>query len=300
MPFSWTLGRTGRAVLLGTGAAGASIIGVAPSGSLAASDESYLANWSSRVREARDSQPGWSSPLVTTTALLEQRFRFDTAFQHSGNGADTISLDGGKGLDLIVGSAEEVQIGAPPYLFRDAPSGEGRLAGLGDWPFLRFKERFASRPEGAGNYALSAWLQVQAPVGATRLTSHAWTFLPTLGFGKGWGHFDIQGTVGALVPTAYESRVGTQLLSNLAFQYQVGLLWPQIEVNWTYFPDGPRSGKNQVFLTPGLVVGKIPIVKPVKLTLGVGYQSAVTPNFRASPLTPAYNHAWIVSSRVSF
>ncbi len=258
----------------------------------------YFARWADRAREVRLSQPEWSSPLVTTTALLEQRFRFDTAFQHAGNGADTAVLDGGKGLDLIVGRTEEVQVGSVPYDFR---SGNGRFTGFGDWPFMRFKQRLASSPASAGNYILSAWLQVQAPAGAMAVTNRAWTLLPTLGFGKGWGAFDIQGTVGAIIPTAYEGKIGTQVVSNTAFQYRLlGVLWAQVEVNWTYYPDGQRGGKHQVFLTPGLVVGRFPLAPHLNLTVGAGYQSAVTPNYRASPLTPVYNHAWIVTSRVSF
>ncbi len=239
---------------------------------------------------------------MTTTALLEQRFRLDTTFQHAGNGADTAVLDGGKGLDLIVSRTEELQLGLMPYDIRsNTASGKGQLTGFGDWPFVRFKQRLASSPESAGNYILSAWLQVQAPVGITALTNRAWTLLPTLGFGKGWGPFDIQGTVGAAIPTGREGKTGTQVLSNTAFQYRfLGVLWPQVEVNWTYYPDGQRGGKNQVFLTPGLVVGRLPLARHLNLTVGAGYQSAVAPSYRISPLTPAYNHAWIVTSRLSF
>ncbi len=257
-----------------------------------------LARWSDLARDARAGQPGWSSPLVTTTALLEQRFRVDTAFQHAGNGADTVVLDGGRGLDLIVGRTEEVQVGLVPY---DIRSGKGRSTGFGDWPFARFKQQLASSPASAGNYVLSAWLQVQAPTGAMAFTNRAWVLLPTLGFGKGWGEFNVQGTMGAVIPTAHEGKLGTQLVSNTALQYRLlGVLWPQVEVNWTYYPDGQRGGKHQVFLTPGLVVGRLPLTPHLNLTLGVGYQSAVTPNYRASPLTPAYNRAWIVTSRMSF
>ena len=266
-------------------------------GSIAA----YFAHWFNRIRAARASQPEWSSPVVTTTALLEERFRFDAAFQHSGNGADTTALDGGRGLDLIVSGTEEVQVASAPYATRTSKSGKGQFTGFGDWPFLRFKQRLASSPESEGNYVLSAWLQVQAPVGVTALTNRAWTLLPTLGYGKGWGPFDIQGTVGAVIPTAYEGKTGTQVVNTVAFQYHVlGTLWPQLEVNWTYYPDGQRGGKSQVFLTPGLVVGRLSLSERLKFTIGIGYQSAVTPSYRASPLTPAYNHAWIATSRLSF
>lgn len=262
----------------------------------------YFAHWSDHVRAAHANQPEWSSPLVTTTALLEQRFRFDAAFQHAGNGADATILDGGKGLDLIVSGTQDVQIGSAPYDLRGSDAaGKGQLTGFGDWPFLRFKQRLASSPESEGDYVLSAWLQVQAPAGIGRLTNHAWTLLPTLGYGKGWGPFVVQGTVGAVIPTAYEGRTGTQVVNNVAFQYRLlDLFWPQVEVNWTYFPDGQHGGKNQVFLTPGLVVGRVPVSGPLKATFGIGYQAALAPAYRASPLTPAYNRAWLASSRLSF
>ncbi len=275
---------------------------VAPVGPDDGSVAAYFAHWFDHVRAARASQPEWSSPVVTTTALLEERFRFDTAFQHAGNGADTTVLDGGKGLDLIISGTQEVQIATVPYDIRSSnAAGKGQLTGFADWPFFRFKQRLASSPASEGDYILSAWLQVQAPVGITALTNRAWTLLPTLGYGKGWGPFDIQGTVGAVIPTAYEGKTGTQIVNNIAFQYHaLGILWPQLEVNWTYYPDGQRGGKNQVFLTPGLVVGRLSLTERLKLTVGVGYQSAVTPNYRASPLTPTYNHAWILTSRLSF
>ncbi len=263
---------------------------------------SYFAHWFDHVRAAQARQPGWSSPVVTTTALLEERFRFDTSFQHAGNGADTTVLDGGRGLDLIVSRTQEIQIASDPYYIRsNNAAGKGQLTGFADWPFFQFKQRLASSPESEGDYVVSAWLQIQAPIGITALTNHAWTLLPTLGYGKGWGPFDIQGTIGATIPTAYEGKTGTQIINNIAFQYHLlRILWPQLEVNWTYYPDGQRGGKNQVFLTPGLVVGRMTLGEGLRLTVGVGYQSAITPHYRASPLTPTYNHAWILTSRLSF
>src|SRR5580704_17188155 len=74
--------------------------------------------WADSTASARASQPAWSSPIATTTALLEQRLRFDVDLEHSGNGADTTILDSGRGLDLIVSPTNEIQIAAPPYELR--------------------------------------------------------------------------------------------------------------------------------------------------------------------------------------
>jgi hypothetical protein len=296
----WAAGDTAPAVQPATpGAATADPAGE-PSGRQGAID-AFVAGWAERVRRARETQPDWSSPLVTTTGMLEQRLRFDLAYQHAGNATDTTVIDGGRGLDLIVSETNEVQIAAIPYDIRTAPGGKGALAGFADWPFLRVKQRLASSPASDGNYVLTTWLQVQAPAGIAALSNNAWTFLPTLAFGKGWGSFDVQGTVGGVLPVAHTDKLGQQIVSNIALQYHVlGLLWPQLEVNWTHFAGGQRHRLNQVFLTPGLVIGRFPITDVGRLTIGFGYQSAIAPRFRAKPLTPADDHAWLFTSRLNF
>jgi hypothetical protein len=239
--------------------------------------------------------------MVTTTAMLEERVRFDTAFQHAGNRADTTNIDGGKGVDLIVGETTEIQIAAAPYVIRTTPSGKGELSGFNDWPFFRIKERVFSSPEDAGDYVVSAWVQTEAATGIAALTTHAFTVLPTLGWGKGVGPFVVQGTFGAVIPTADENTLGTQLASNWAFQYHLWrVLWPQMEINWTHYLDGQHGGKDQVFLTPGVVVGRFSLTDRLKFTVGAGYQFAVAPHYQASPLLPAYNYAWLVTARLSF
>jgi hypothetical protein len=263
--------------------------------------EEYFDNYWQMVATAKSEQPEWSSPVVTTTALLEERVRFDTQFQHAGNDTDTINLDGGKGVNFIVAPTEELQVQLPPYVVRTAPKASGDVYGWNDWTPIRFKQRLLSSPEDAGNYIVAAWLNVGVPVGVSKLTNHAVTLQPTLGFGKGWGAFDIQGTVGWVIPVTYEGKLGEQFQGNLAFQYHLlTYFWPQLEVNYTEYPNGQRAGLNQVFLTPGLVLGRFPLTKDLKMTVGVGYQVAVAPSYRAKPLTPAYDRAWILTTRVSF
>jgi hypothetical protein len=61
----------------------------------------------------------------------------------------------------------------------------------------------------------------------------------------------------------------------------------------TWWPNGEREGETQVYLTPCLVIGRIPIHDRLGLTLGAGYQVAVTNH-------PAYNHNVVFSARVPF
>lgn len=101
-----------------------------------------------------------------------------------------------------------------------------------------------------------------------------------------------------MLPTSNVSTLGNQAQTNVAFQYHVGdLFWPELEVNWTYYGGGQRNGLNQIYLTPGVVVGRFDIGQSLKATFGVGYQTAVSPDYRPKLLTPAYDQAWIFSSR---
>ena len=268
-----------------------------------------LAAWEAMVAQARATQPSWSSPLVTTTGMLEQRVRFDLTQQHSGNGTNTTELDGGKGIDLIVTDTTEIQIAAPAYYIRSGEPGTGPknkgsiqpLAGFNDWAFFRVTQRLASSPANEGNYVLSFLFQVQAPSGIERLTTHSWEYIPSLAFGKGWGAFDIQGTVGGVIPASNSNVIGYQVQTNVAFQYHIAaVFWPEMEVNWTYYANGQRGGLNQIYLTPGVVVGRFSLSDKLKFTFGVGYQAAVTPTYIAKPQTPAYNHAWLFTTRLNF
>jgi len=100
---------------------------------------------------------------------------------------------------------------------------------------------------------------------------------PTIGGGKGWGNFDFQSTVGIAVPTGDRKTLGTPVLYNTAFQYHVmKRLWPEVDVNATFFPNGARPGNKQVFLSPGLIVGKFHLWRRLGLAVGGGIQIAAT------------------------
>ncbi|HLJ41127.1 MAG TPA: hypothetical protein VKT50_06535 [Candidatus Acidoferrales bacterium] len=57
------------------------------------------------------------------------------------------------------------------------------------------------------------------------------------------------------------SRIGTPILANNAFLYRVfRKFWPEMEVNSTWWSNGTKAGKKQVFLTPGVVYGRCPSI----------------------------------------
>jgi hypothetical protein len=263
----------------------------------------YVRNWFARVDATQAEQPHWMTPIATTTPRLEEEFRFDTDLERLGNGGSLDNFGGGKGLELIPAERVEIIVGLPPYIAKTVP-GSAPINGFNDWPFLLIKYRLLSANEQNGNYILTVFLQGQAPTGIAALTDYpTWFVTPTIAGGIGFGDFDIQSTLGEAIATVPSAGTGNMLVSNTTLQYHLwDILWPEFEVNVTNWQGGGRAGKTQVFLTPGLVVGRVQLVDRVKLSVGVGYQFAVAPESqtRSGPLTPQYRNNFIVSTRFSF
>jgi hypothetical protein len=260
--------------------------------------QNFLDRWAEIAREAKASQPNWMTPIATVTPRLEQEFRSDQFFEHQGNGADPDVYGGSKGLEFIPTTTNEVLINLPPYNQR---SGVNSARGWGDWPAVTIKQRLLSANKENGDYIVTAFFGVQAPTGEVPFTNDAWVVTPTLAAGKGWGDFDIQATVGVPIPLEHESTIGTSIVSNVVFPYHIAkYFWPEFEVNYTHWADGERADKDQVFLMPGLILGRFKVAEDMNLIVGAGYQFAVTPLTTKPVLTPTYDSNWILTTRLSF
>jgi len=256
------------------------------------SSDGYFGDWFARVTRIQSEQPHWITPVTTVTPRLEEELRYDQSWETTSSGAHTTSFGGGKGLELIPCENVEVILGVPAWTSHSNPKD---LDGFGDESFL-VKYRIASANEENGNYIFTAFLQLQVPTGSKDNTSDHYTVTPTIAAGKGWGDFDVQSTLGISIPDNGTARkgAGTPLQSNTALQYRlIKVLWPEMEVNYTYYPNGEHTGKEQVFLTPGFLIGRLPIWERVGLTIGLGYQVALTHD-------ATFNHNFIISARLPF
>ncbi|HEV2222692.1 MAG TPA: hypothetical protein VGR84_06785 [Candidatus Acidoferrales bacterium] len=247
--------------------------------------------WLARVSATQTEQPLWITPVATVTPRLEQEVRYDNFWEGGlAGGASLTNYDGGKGLELIPARRVEIILGVPPYIVHHNSSARD---GIGDTSFL-LKYRVLSGNESHGNYILSAFLGITAATATNGNGAGHGSVAPTLAFGKGWGDFDFQSTWGTTIPIGAASRIGTPIIANNAFQYRVfRKFWPEMEVNSTWWSDGTKAGKKQVFLTPGIVYGKLPIHNRIGLTLGAGFQIAAT-HFHT------FNHNIILSVRMPF
>ncbi len=258
--------------------------------SVAFTQDSYFGDWFDRVDKTQSEQPHWITPLATITPRLEEEYRYDQLWQTNAKGITTDNYDGGKGLELIPFERVEVIFSTPPYLAHNDPRVRD---GFGDVAFL-VKYRLFSAPEGHGNYILTAFLGWSVPTGDHNNGALHAVITPTIAYGKGFGNFDLQGTFGIGFPTADTNIVGRTYSWNNTFQYRVfRKLWPEVELNSTFFQEGKNDGQKQNFVTPGLLLGRFHLWRRVGFTFGGGYQIATT-HFHIT------NHNAIASIRFPF
>ena len=246
--------------------------------------------WLDLGEHVQATQPDWLSPLATTSGRLKQEFRYDIWDQPASGGNRSYQFGGNKGLELITSSRTQILIGVPTYtlVFPNGPPG-----GFGDSPFmLKFRISSAERTE--GNYLVTFLLAATAPTGSHRYGAGEAVVTPTMALGKGWWRFDVQSTLGVNLPAGDTAKLGRQLLWNTAFQYRAAWkLWPELEANSTFYTTGKNAGETQLFLTPGLGIGRAHLAGRFRVSSAVGVQIAAT-QFHT------YNHRWMLSTRVSF
>ncbi len=256
---------------------------------LLAQDNGLVDAWQQRALETQAEQPHWITPLITVTPRLEQELRYDLSWRESPDGTTTANYGGGKGLELIPTRSSELIVGIPPYVTH----GNAAHNGFGDLSFL-LKYRLLAANESNGNYVVTLFLGASVPTGSYSNGNKDAVMTPTLAAGKGWGNFDVESTVGVGLATAGSAQFGHPVVFNTAAQYRIlKKLWPELEANATFWPDGTLSGHKQVFLTPGLILGRFPIRNRLGITAGAGVQIAAT-HFHQ------FNHNWVLSLRMPF
>ncbi len=254
------------------------------------SDSDWVHTWMRKADEARASQPHFVSPIVTTHVMLVQQYRYDMSWQQDSTaGTWTSNYGVSKGLEIIPATRLEVGIFPPNYLAHQSSATDG----FGDLSF-QVKYRAFSATEGRGDYFVGFFFAGSLPTGSPPNGIGHTILSPTLAGAKGIGPWDIQTTVGAILPASGTSPLGRAIVFNTAVDYKIkGRIWPMLEQNSEYWSGGILDGKKQVFLTPGLVLGSLPLAERLRFSIGAGVQIAVTQFHQ-------FNHRWILSVRFPF
>ena len=273
-------------------------------------------SWLNMVSATQAAQPNWMTPLVTVTPRLEQELRADFYGQQNGTGSqgngqriDNYGGPGGFRVEFIPAYNLELIVAAPPYATASGPKGDAW--GWGDYPLFLAKYRLLSANKDNGDYIVTGFFQMTEALNAEgKISNHVLTAQPTIAAGKGWGDFDIQSTLSVQIPVQghgspgatpemNRQSFGDPILWNTAFQYHfMQYFWPEVEVNYEYWPNGEHVGLNQVLITPGVILGRFKMgqdtaTRPINLIIGAGYQMAVT----ANPIT---KNNFVATMRVTF
>ena len=266
-----------------------------------AQSTSVLERYQERVAKTQAGQPRWVTPLVTVTPRLEQEWRTDFVRPRNAQGFDTWSFGGTRGPETIPFGPVQMTFGLPPFFVHTAP---GQRDGFGDVSFL-LKYRIFARNEQHGNGIVTVFLGASVPTGKQNNGLCCATITPTLALGKGWGRWDLVSTTGGLLPVTNSAGIGHAINWNVTLQYHVAeqgvarFFWPEIESNTTFFQGGANDDHVQNFITPGLLIGRLPLHlhtgggREAALALGLGEQIATT-RFHT------YNHAPVLTLRIPF
>lgn len=257
----------------------------------------FFAAYQARLRATQVNQPLWASPLVTTSARIEQGLRSDFIRQTVSTGATTWNFGNTKGLQFIPLPRLEFRMSPPPFFEHSAPHS---LDGFGDIAF-RLKYRLYGSNEQHHNAIFTAELTTSIPTGKNGNGSCCAILTPTMQAGKGFRNMDWQTTFGAALPASNTNKLGRSLAWNNALQFHATkFLWLQDEFNSTFYLGGKYDGKQQTFNTPGIMASRIPLVRgragdtpPLAITLGAGEQIALT-HFNT------YNHSPVFTFRLRF
>ncbi|MGA2980040.1 MAG: transporter [Terriglobales bacterium] len=259
----------------------------------AAQNDGFFSAWEDRVRDTLAQQPSWPIPVVTASSGLLQVFRTDFVRQIAPAGTDTWNYDNTKGFNVVPWYKVEFDALLPPYIQHNSKAEDG----FGDVSLL-LKYRLAAANEESGNYSVSFSLGGTMPTGSYKNGSLAATISPTVCAGKGFGRFDVQSTLGAILPADDTTKLGRVVVWNTVAQYRIGkLFWPEIESNATFYHGGANDGHVQNFVTPGLMVSKFKLERDPRnrlaLIFGGGMQIAAT-QFHT------YNHGLVLTARMLF
>jgi hypothetical protein len=264
--------------------------------------DSWTTRWQMRAAETQDAQPHWATPVATSTPKIDQAMRVEFSRQANAAGYRTWNLGNSKGLELIASRRVELIFGVPPFFEHAQP---GVKNGFGD-VWFQAKYRLAAANEQHGNYAVTAVLYATVPTGKDANGSCCAVVTPAIAVGKGWGRWAMMSTLSGTLPVTNARGLGHTIAWNNVAEYRLGttglarLLVPEVETNSSFYRGGSNDGKAALFITPGIVVGRIPLSHDAMgapgrraLTIAAGEQVALT-HFHP------YNHELIVSVRMPF
>lgn len=242
--------------------------------------------------EMTEVQPTWMGPLIQSDPRLAQAVRLSFASFYA-PGAHTVSYGNNHGVSVIAAKRFQFDFDPPSYF-------QNHSATLNDGfgnAFTQVKYRIASGNAEQGNFAVTA---IGAYGFAPRIYQNGLltsVYLPKLAAGIARGHFNVQSTLGGMLPTSKVDLQGRAIEWNATLQWHANPhVYVDVENNTTFNMGGPLNGKTQNFVTPAayyVVRGKEWKPTHPVFVFDAGMQIATT-SFHT------YNHNLVSEMRILF
>lgn len=258
----------------------------------ASAQQSYYAQFRTHNAEMATVQPTWMSPLIQPDARLSQAVRLSVANAYV-PGAQIISYGNNHGISTIIGNRYQFDFVPPSYFRNHSATLKDGFGNAG----TQLKYRIASGNARHGNFAVTAITSYGFAPRAYQnfmLTSY---FAPKVASGIAFGKFNVQTTLGGLLPTGKIETQGRLIEWNVTAQvHPTARMWFDVENNAAFVKGSIYDGKTQNFITPAafyMVRRGNSETRHSILVLDAGMQIA-TSHFSF------YNHNLITEARILF
>ncbi len=192
-------------------------------------------------------QPTWMTPLIQPDSRLSQAVRLSFSNSYTAAGTQTVNYGNYHTISLIAGNRYQFNFMAPPYIQNNSAAAKD---GFGDTQ-VEGKVRIASGNAQHGNYAVTALLSYNVPTGSHQNGAPTSVYWPNLAAGRAWGRFNVQTTLGGMMPTGKIAAQGRQIDWNATAQlHATAHLWMDLEDNAIFNYGGPFDRRTVNFITP--------------------------------------------------
>jgi hypothetical protein len=193
-----------------------------------------------------DLQPTWMGPLIQSDARLSQAIRLSVS-DASAPGEQIVSYGNNHGVSVIAERRFQIDFDQPSFFRNHSaayPDGFGNAG-------AQVKYRIASGNAEHGNFAVTAIdFHGFAPRAVQNGMLSAYD-CPKIAAGIARGRFNVQATLGGLLPAAKVAAQGRAIEWNVTAQlHPTPHTWFDIENNAAFNFGGPCDGNTQSFITP--------------------------------------------------
>jgi hypothetical protein len=221
------------------------LVALAGAGTVSA-QQSYYQRFRANNAAMTARQPGWMGPLIQSDARLGQALRLSYSNSYS-PGADVMSYGNNHGISVIALHRLQFDYDQPAFLRNHSAT---QKDGFGN-AATQIKCIIASGNAEHGNFALTGILNRSFTPGSSEYGALTGAYNPKLAAGKAFGRFNVQSTLGGVLPTGHVAAQGRAVEWNLTGQVHPNShTWFDIENNAAFQVGGPFGGKTQDFITP--------------------------------------------------